>query len=148
VGTRPIRCRTCRICDIYVAVTPQAKPGASRNHQCCRNAARYPPAGRTPTLQAEQAREHVWSGKAKSVICLYLLVGAPWQDMYDLKPKASADVRGEFNPIATNAPGIDICEHLPQHANWMDRSAIVCSINHRAGCHNCSPSRTLQMRSP
>ncbi len=93
-------------------------------------------------LQAEQARQHVWSGKAKNVICLYLLGGAPWQDMYDLKPQASSDVRGEFNPIATNAPGIDLCEHLPQHAQWMDRSAIVRSINHRAGCHNCIPSYT------
>ncbi|MCY2966836.1 MAG: DUF1501 domain-containing protein [Planctomycetota bacterium] len=93
-------------------------------------------------LQAEQAREHVWSGKAKSVICLYLLGGAPWQDMYDMKPKASSDVRGEFHPIATNAPGIDVCEHLPLHTKWMDRSAIVRSINHRAGCHNCIPSYT------
>lgn len=93
-------------------------------------------------LQAEQARDHVWSGKAKSVICLYLLGGAPWQDMYDLKPNAPKDIRGEFNPIATNAPGIDICEHLPLHAKWMDYSAIVRSINHKAGCHNCIPSYT------
>lgn len=94
-------------------------------------------------LQAEQTRgDHVWAGKAKSVICLYLLGGAPWQDMYDLKPKATADVRGEFNPIPTNAPGIDICELLPQHTQWMHRSAVVRSINHRAGCHNCIPSYT------
>jgi hypothetical protein len=93
-------------------------------------------------LQAEQQREHVWNGKAKSVICLYLLGGAPWQDMYDMKPNAPSEVRGEFNPIATNAPGIEICEHLPLHTKWMDRSAIVRSINHRAGCHNCIPSYT------
>ena len=94
-------------------------------------------------LQAEQKRSpHVWNGKAKSVICLYLLGGAPWQDMYDLKPDASSDVRGEFNPIPTNVPGIDICELLPKHADWMHRSAIVRSINHKAGCHNCLPSYT------
>ena len=94
-------------------------------------------------LQAEQSQpEHVWNGKAKSVICLYLLGGAPWQDMYDMKPKASADIRGEFIPIATNVPGMDICEHLPKHTEWMDRSALVRSINHRAGCHNCLPSYT------
>ena len=94
-------------------------------------------------LQAEQSRpDQPWNGKAKSVICLYLLGGAPSQDMYDLKPDASADVRGEFNPIPTNVPGMDICELLPKHAQWMDRSAIVRSINHKAGCHNCIPSYT------
>lgn len=85
---------------------------------------------------------YAWSGKAKSVICLYLLGGAPWQDMYDLKPKAPADVRGEFQPIPTNVPGIDVCELLPNHTQWMHRSALVRSINHRAGCHNCLPSYT------
>lgn len=94
-------------------------------------------------LQAEQAASaHHWSGKAKSVICLYLLGGAPWQDMYDMKPNAPSDVRGEFNQIPTDVPGIDVCEHLPQHTKWMHRSAIVRSINHRAGCHNCIPSYT------
>lgn len=93
-------------------------------------------------LQAEQQPQRAWNGKAKSVICLYLLGGAPWQDMYDMKPKAPAEVRGEFKPIASNAPGIEICEHLPLHAKWMNRSAIVRSINHRAGCHNCIPSYT------
>src|SRR5688500_415633 len=63
-------------------------------------------------LQAEQSRSgHVWKGQAKSVIVLYLLGGAPFQDMYDLKPNAPADIRGEFNPVATNVPGIEVCEH-------------------------------------
>lgn len=80
--------------------------------------------------------------KAKSVILLYLLGGAPTQDMYDLKPEAPAEVRGEFNPIDTDVPGIRICEHLPQTARWMHRSAIVRSVNHKAGCHNTLPSYT------
>src|SRR5687768_546681 len=58
------------------------------------------------------------SGKAKSVIVLYLLGGAASQDMYDLKPKAPSEVRGEFNPIDTCVPGIQVCEHLPQTARW------------------------------
>jgi hypothetical protein len=92
-------------------------------------------------LEAEQNRPAEFPvGKAKSVIVLYLLGGAPWQDMYDMKPKAPADVRGEFNPIPTNTPGIEVCELLPQHAQWMHRSAIVRSINHKAGCHNTLPS--------
>jgi hypothetical protein len=94
-------------------------------------------------LQAEQSQAgHAWTGKAKSVIALYLLGGAPWQDMYDLKPKAPTDVRGEFNPIPTNVAGIDVCEMLPQHTQWMHKSALVRSINHKAGCHNTLPSYT------
>src|SRR5918911_694972 len=47
-------------------------------------------------------------GKAKSVLLLYLLGGAATQDMWDLKPNAPAEVRGEFQPIATNVPGVHI----------------------------------------
>lgn len=94
-------------------------------------------------LEAEETRPDSFpAGKAKSVIVLYLLGGAPWQDMYDMKPKAPSDVRGEFNPIPTNVPGIDVCELLPNHAQWMHRSAILRSINHKAGCHNTLPSYT------
>jgi hypothetical protein len=82
------------------------------------------------------------SGKAKSVILLYLLGGAPTQDMWDLKPDAPSEVRGEFQPIATNVPGIQICELLPRTAQWMHRGAIVRSVNHNAGCHNTLPSYT------
>src|SRR5262249_35953147 len=78
-------------------------------------------------------------GKAKSVICLFLLGGAATQDMFDLKPGAPADIRGEFKPISTNVPGIQICEHLPLTAQWMHKAAIVRSVNHKAGCHNCLP---------
>jgi hypothetical protein len=62
--------------------------------------------------------------------------------MFDLKPDAPAEVRGEFKPIATNVPGIRICEHLPRMAHWMHRAAIVRAVNHKAGCHNCLPSYT------
>jgi hypothetical protein len=71
---------------------------------------------------------------------LYLLGGAATQDMIDLKPNASSEVRGEFNPIATNVNGIRICEHLPKMSRWMHKMALVRSLNHRAGCHNTLPS--------
>lgn len=80
--------------------------------------------------------------KAKSVIVLYLLGGAATQDMYDMKPSAPADVRGEFRPVATSLPGLQICEHLPRSAKWMHRAALVRSVNHKAGCHNTLPSYT------
>ncbi len=100
-----------------------------------------------PTLlRAEESRpahqSHGRPGKAKSAILLYLLGGAATQDMVDLKPSAPAEIRGEFKPIATNVPGIQICEHLPRMAGWMHKVALVRSLNHKAGCHNCLPSYT------
>jgi len=81
-------------------------------------------------------------GKAKSVILLYLLGGAPTQDMFDLKPHAPDKIRGEFKPMASNVPGIQICEQLPQMAKWMHKTAVVRSVNHKAGCHNPLASYT------
>ena len=81
-------------------------------------------------------------GKAKSVMLLYLLGGAATQDMWDLKPAAPVEVRGEFKPIATSVTGVQVCEHLPKTARWMHRCALVRSVHHRAGCHNTLPSFT------
>ena len=81
-------------------------------------------------------------GKAKSVVVLYLLGGAPSQDMYDLKPHAPADIRGEFKPIPTSADGVQVCELLPETAKWMHRAALVRSVTHEGGCHNTLPSYT------
>ncbi len=81
-------------------------------------------------------------GRANSVIFLFLHGGAATQDMFDLKPAAPVEVRGEFKPIATSAPGIQVCEHLPRTAKWMHRAALVRSVNHRAGCHNVVPAFT------
>jgi hypothetical protein len=94
-------------------------------------------------LRAESSQAtHDRPGKAKSVMLLYLLGGAATQDMWDLKPNAPVEVRGDFKPAATNVPGIQICEHMPNLAKWMHRTAIVRSVNHKAGCHNCLPSYT------
>ena len=95
-----------------------------------------------PSLMALEDKGHTRPGKAKSVILMYLLGGAPTQDMYDLKPEAPDNIRGEFRPIATNVPGIEIGELLPQSARWMHKAAIVRSVNHKAGCHNPLPSYT------
>jgi hypothetical protein len=81
-------------------------------------------------------------GKAKSVIVLYLLGGAPTQDMFDMKPNAPSGIRGEFSPIVSNSPGLPVCELLPGHAKWMHRAAVVRTVNHKGGCHNPMPSLT------
>jgi hypothetical protein len=93
-------------------------------------------------LQAEAAPRRRPNGKARHVIVLYLLGGAPSQDMFDLKPAAPSGIRSEFKPIATSVPGIQVCEHLPRLARWMHRAALVRSVTHKAGCHNPLPSYT------
>src|SRR5438045_577034 len=93
-----------------------------------------------PSLLALEENKLLRPAKAKSVILLYLLGGAPTQDMFDLKPNAPEKIRGEFKPIASSVPGIQLCELLPRMAKWMGRAAIVRSVNHKAGCHNPLPS--------
>ncbi|HLK59375.1 MAG TPA: DUF1501 domain-containing protein [Chthonomonadaceae bacterium] len=64
----------------------------------------------------------------KAVIMIYLPGGPAHQDTFDLKMDAPADIRGEFKPIKTNVPGIEICEYLPKLARNMDKFAIVRSL--------------------
>lgn len=92
-------------------------------------------------LQAEQSGL-VKDAKAKNVIFIFLLGGAATQDMYDLKPDAPMEVRGEFKPISTTVPGIEVCEHLPKFARLAHQFAFLRSVNHKAGCHNCLPCYT------
>jgi len=61
----------------------------------------------------------------KSIIMIYLTGGPPHQDMVDLKPDAPAEIRGEFRPIDTNVPGIEISELMPRVAAMMDKFAII-----------------------
>jgi hypothetical protein len=71
----------------------------------------------------------------KSVILVWLAGGPSHIDMYDLKPNAPAEFRGEFKPIATNVPGIQIGEHLPRQARIMDKLAVVRSAYHTNAGH-------------
>ncbi len=75
------------------------------------------------------------SGSAKSCILIYLLGGPPQLDMFDLKPEAPAEVRGPFQPIATNVPGVQICEHLPRLARQADRYALLRAVSHPNSNH-------------
>jgi hypothetical protein len=59
---------------------------------------------------------------------IYLPGGPSHMDMYDLKPDAPAEYRGEFRPIATNVPGIQICEHMPRQARMFDKLAVIRSL--------------------
>lgn len=65
------------------------------------------------------------SASNKSVIMIYLCGAPPHMDMYDMKPQAPVEYRGEFNPIQTNVPGIEICELMPLQAKIADKLAII-----------------------
>jgi hypothetical protein len=64
----------------------------------------------------------------KAIIMIYLPGGPPHQDIFDIKVDAPQEIRGEFKPISTKVPGIQICEHLPRLAGMTDRLAIVRSL--------------------
>lgn len=55
--------------------------------------------------------------------------------MFDMKPEAAAEIRGPFQPIATNLPGFQICEHLPRLATRADRFALLRSVSHANSNH-------------
>jgi hypothetical protein len=69
--------------------------------------------------------------RQKSVIMVFLAGGPSHIDMYDLKPDAPAEFRGEFRPIHTNVPGFDICELMPQQARMAGKLAVIRSLRYR-----------------
>jgi hypothetical protein len=78
--------------------------------------------------QAQAARTTGKSTSHKAAIMIYLPGGPSHMDMYDLKPDAPAEYRGEFKPIATNVSGVQICEHMPLQARMWDKLAAIRSI--------------------
>ena len=74
-------------------------------------------------------------GSAKRCIILFMSGGPPQQDTFDLKPEAPVELRGEFKPIRTNVPGIQISEHLPRLATMADKYAIIRSVTHDSNIH-------------
>ena len=69
----------------------------------------------------------------KAIIMILLTGGPPHQDMYDLKPEAPSEFRGEFQPISTSLPGFQICELLPRMAKMMDKLVVIRSL---ADCYD------------
>lgn len=83
---------------------------------------------RAKALAAGSASDGIAQTKQKSAIMIYLPGGPSHMDMWDLKPDAPAEYRGEFNPIKTNVPGVQICEHFPMQAKMWDKLAVVRSL--------------------
>jgi hypothetical protein len=71
------------------------------------------------------------AGKARACILIFNYGGPSHLDLWDLKPDAPVEVRGEFRPAPTRVPGVSITEHLPRLAGLADRYALVRSVTHR-----------------
>jgi hypothetical protein len=77
----------------------------------------------------------VSSSSDKSLIVLWLWGGPSHMETFDMKPEAPLEYRGDFRPVRTNVPGIEICEHLPNLARLANKFAIVRSLSHDSPGH-------------
>jgi len=98
--------------------------------------------------QAAEATGAARSGNSKAVILVWLGGGPSHIDMYDLKPEAPREFRGDFNPIATNIPGTMIGEHLPHEAKIMDKMSVVRSVTHPNAGHGMASQWLMTGRMP
>jgi hypothetical protein len=87
-------------------------------------------------------------GQAKSCILIYLFGGPSHIDIWDMKPGAPPEIRGEFKPRATNVPGIQVTEHLPRLARCADQYAIIRSLSHGDSSHGSAGHAMLTGRLP
>lgn len=98
-------------------------------------------------LAAQRQAAAAEGGRPASMIFIWLDGGPSHLETFDLKPEAPEETRGEFKPIATNVPGIQICEHLPKLARVQDLYSIIRSVthtdsNHGAGNHLMTTGRS------
>jgi len=103
-----------------------------------------------PDLLRAESRQAL--GKShKAVIMVFLPGGPSHQDIFDMKMNAPSEVRGEFKPIPTNVPGLQICEHLPKLAKMMDKCTVIrsmadCDPQHDA--FQCLTGRSVKQQPP
>lgn len=76
------------------------------------------------------------TGKAKSVICLFLFGGWSQLETFDMKPGAPAEIRGPYRSIDSTVPGLQVCEHLPLLSQRMHQLALIRSVNSPDANHN------------
>ncbi|OYV88207.1 MAG: hypothetical protein B7Z73_08970 [Planctomycetia bacterium 21-64-5] len=87
------------------------------------------------------------AGKARAAIYIFLSGGLSQHDSFDMKPDAPDNIRGEFEPIATRTPGVQICEHLPRLAERSDLWSLVRSLTHHSNDHSAGHHIMLTGRS-
>jgi hypothetical protein len=86
--------------------------------------------------QVLRAESRPGARSQKAIINVFLPGGPPHIDMWDLKPDAPAEIRGEYSPIATNVPGLEICELFPKLATMADKFALIRSLADSDGEHS------------
>lgn len=96
--------------------------------------------------QASIGSEAITAKPIRACILIFYYGGPSHIDTYDLKPEAASEVRGEFKPISTVVPGLQICEHLPRMAQVMDKVALIRSVHHKASLHDSASIQTLTGR--
>lgn len=102
------------------------------------------------TAQLAELRAGESTGKTtpiRSVIYLFLSGGLGQLDSFDMKPEAPEQIRGEFNPISTRTPGLQIVEHLPQLAQRSDKWSLIRSFTHPSNDHSLGHHIMLTGRS-
>src|SRR4051794_33523544 len=79
-------------------------------------------------LRAQAQAAGAPAPKAKQMIVCWMAGGPPHTDMFDMKPDSPGDYKGEFTPIKTNLPGLDVCELMPNLAKIADKYTVIRSI--------------------
>ena len=101
-----------------------------------------------PGLLAAEESAGPSRARAKSCILFFMEGGPDHQDLWDLKPEAPLEYRGEFKPIPTKVPGVQVCDHLPMLARQMHHFAQVRSVHHDINDHNAGAYYCLTGHSP
>ena len=109
--------------------------------------------GLTGLTMADVLRLQAAQGKPSgapdtAVIYVWLAGGPPHLDTYDMKPEAPEEYRGQFRPIRTNVPGIEVCELLPLHAKCADKYTLIRSIAHTFSDHGGGSKHLMTGRLP
>lgn len=94
------------------------------------------------TMRADSARTKGPDASAKACIFVFLFGSPPQHETFDPKPLAPAEIRGDFGPIATKVPGLQICEHLPKIASIADRLTVIRSMSHPFNIHSAAYTLT------
>ena len=101
-----------------------------------------------PGMTRLAASEGIRAGAAKSCILFFLDGGPAQQDMWDMKPEAPAEVRGEMTPITTTLPDLQICEGMPMLSKMMHHLTFVRSVTHDINVHSAATYYMLTGRHP
>ncbi|MEZ6058766.1 MAG: DUF1501 domain-containing protein [Planctomycetaceae bacterium] len=116
----------------------------TRRHMLRNSAVAAAAASLSPALYGSP----VTTASRRSVIYIFLSGGLGQQDSFDMKPDASDEIRGEFLPIATRTPGLQICEHMPMLAERSNKWGLVRSLTHPYNEHSQGHMVMLSGRTP